>query len=93
MNDKANTRLINVGVVLVVVIALAGIIVLTLADKPVPDVISGALLLGLGALTAHSSTRPTTPAVPAPATIGVTGGETAEPSEPIGTAVVVGKLK
>lgn len=87
-------RMVTGALALIAVAAVAGIVVLSANGDPVPDVLGNLASAGLAALAALLASTRTggdqpTATLSAP-TIGVTGGETADP-EPLGRAVIVGK--
>lgn len=92
MLDRPNARLITVTLALTVLLSLASIVVLTLADKAVPDTLSDVLKTSLGAALALATVRA---ANPTPVTATTTGGDiTVTPLEPVDepkeTAVILG---
>lgn len=52
MTDRKIVLIVAVGLLVVVLSGIAGVIVLTLASKDVPDVLSNIATTGLGALAA-----------------------------------------
>lgn len=96
MLDRSNARLITVALVLITLSALIGLVVLTLADKAIPDVLAYVVSTGFGGIATLSTVRaanpnPPTTTVSEGPTVTLTGGDPAEPTEPLGTAVIVGK--
>lgn len=93
MLDKANARLVTVGLVLITLGAIVATVVLSLADKAVPSELSGLIPVGFGAIAALSTVRAAQPegteltALAEPIRYSVTG--TGVTSDTPGSAVIV----